>query len=53
MKTLQEQIKQFKQETGYTLEVRDGEPYYVGSLDLQGTWASNPMVYVYDFELVD
>lgn len=37
MKTLSEQIKQFKQETGYTLEVRDGKPYYVGSLDLQGT----------------
>ena len=37
MKTLSEQIKQFKQETGYTLEVRDGKPYYGGCLYLQGT----------------
>ena len=37
MKTLQEQIEQIKQETGYTLEVRDGKPYYGGSLYLQGT----------------
>ena len=37
MKTLSEQIEQFKQETGYTLEVRDGKPYYGGWLDLSGT----------------
>ena len=37
MKTLSEQIEQFKKETGYTLEVRDGKPYYGGDLYLDGT----------------
>ena len=37
MKTLQEQIEQFKQETGYTLEVKDGKLYYGGWLDLSNT----------------
>ena len=39
MKTLSEQIEQFKKETGYTLEIRDGKPYYGGwlGLDLSNT----------------
>ena len=31
-KTLQEQIANFYKETGYRLEVKDGKPYYSGSL---------------------
>ena len=37
MKTLQSQIKKFKEETGCTLEVKNGNPYYGGYLDLEGT----------------
>jgi len=36
-KTLQEQIDKFYKETGYTLEVKDGKPYWDGYLDLGGT----------------
>ena len=34
MKTLQEQIDEFYEETGYKLEVRDGKPYYGGYIYL-------------------
>ena len=37
MKTIKQQIKQFKEETGYDLEIKDGKPHYDGYLDLQGT----------------
>ena len=37
MKTLSEQIKQFLQETGIELEIRDGKPYYGGNLYLRDT----------------
>ncbi|MBR1448340.1 MAG: hypothetical protein IJ588_06310, partial [Prevotella sp.] len=30
-------IKQFKEQTGYTLEVKDNHLYYGGSLDFSGT----------------
>ena len=35
-KDLQTAIAQFKKETGYTLEVQDGNLHYGGSLDLEG-----------------
>ena len=36
-KDLQSTIAQFKKETGYTLEVKDGHLHYSGYLDLRGT----------------
>ena len=37
MKELKKIISEFKKQTGYTLEVKDGKPYYGGSLYLCGT----------------
>ena len=36
-KSLQEQIANFYKETGYYLGIKDGKPYYLGSLDLYST----------------
>lgn len=36
-KSLQEQIDKFYEETGYQLEVKDGQLYYDGDIDLHGT----------------
>ena len=36
MKTIEQQIKQFKEETGYDLEIKDGKPHYDGYLYLRG-----------------
>ncbi len=36
METITEQIEKFKKETGISLEIKDGKPYYGGNLDLQG-----------------
>lgn len=37
MKIIEQQIKKFKEETGITLKVKDGKPYYNCDLDLRGT----------------
>ena len=37
MKKLEKQITEFKEQTGHQLEVKNGRPYYGGSLDLRGT----------------
>ena len=37
METITEQIEKFKKETGISLEIKDGKPYYGGNLYLQGT----------------
>ena len=37
MKTIEQQIKQFKEETGFNLEIKDGKPHYDGYLYLQDT----------------
>ena len=37
MDTITEQIEKFKKETGLSLEIKDGKPYYGGNLYLQGT----------------
>ena len=37
MRIIKQQIKKFKEETGITLKVKDGKPYYDRSLDLRNT----------------
>ena len=36
MKKIEKQIAEFGKSTGYQLEIKDGKPYYRGSLDLRG-----------------